>query len=243
MHQERTGGWLIPFWERRSDLLTTVMLATATLLTAWAAFQSAKWSGVQAIAFSDAGANRTESTRASTTAGQQATVDVNTFLAWLETATVISEEPAFRDDGGISPELVARVTEGPGLPAFLFQRFRDEFKPAVQAWLDTSPFSNPDAPASPFEMDEYQLALQVEADRLRQAAEVRASDARDANQQSDNYVILTVLFASVLFFAGLSMKMRAHWSQISIFALGILLLLVAVVSLLRQPIEFSESFL
>ena len=241
-HASGNGGWILRFWEHRGDLLTTIMLATATLLTAWAAFQSAKWSGVQSIAFSEAGANRTESTRASTTAGQQSSVDVATFLAWLEAATVVAEEPQFRDADGIPPALVRRVTEGDGLPAFLFQRFRPEFRPAVEAWLAEEPFSDPRAPATPFEMAEYRVESAVRADELRIEAEGRSADARDANQQSDNYVILTVIFASVLFFAGLSMKMKATWSQVAIFALGVLLLVVAIASLVTQPIEFSESF-
>ena len=234
-------GWLVTFWERRGDLLTTAMLAAATLLTAWAAFQSAKWSGVQAIAFSEAGANRTESTRASTTAGQQTTIDVNVFLSWLDAAQVVADEPEFRGDDEVSPALLRSITEEGTLAAFLFQRFRDEFKPAVEAWLATEPFVNPNAPPTPFAMEEYQLAAADEADELRLAAEGRAADARNNNQQSDDYVILTVLFASVLFFAGLSMKMAARWSQIAIFALGLLLLLVAFISLLAQPVEFSES--
>lgn len=56
-------------------------------------------------------------------------------------------------------------------------------------------------------------------------------------------MILTVLFASVLFFAGLSMKMSARWSRIAIFALGVVVFLVAAISLLAQPVEFSESLL
>jgi hypothetical protein len=47
----------------RVELLITVALAIASVLIAWAALQSAKWSGEQAIHFSEAGANRTESTR------------------------------------------------------------------------------------------------------------------------------------------------------------------------------------
>ena len=46
----------------RVELLITVVLAVTSVLIAWAALQSAKWSGEQAIHFSEAGANRTEST-------------------------------------------------------------------------------------------------------------------------------------------------------------------------------------
>lgn len=71
------------------------MLAIATVLTARAGFQAAKWSGVQAINFNEAGANRTESARASTTAGQLGTIDVTTWLTWREQAQLVTRQPEF----------------------------------------------------------------------------------------------------------------------------------------------------
>ena len=61
------------------ELAATVLLAVAAIMTAWAGFESAKWGGVQATLFSEAGANRTESTRFSTLAGQLAQVDISTW--------------------------------------------------------------------------------------------------------------------------------------------------------------------
>jgi hypothetical protein len=63
--------------DRRFELLEAVLLAIAAVLTAWAGFQSTKWSGVQADSYSRAGAARTESVRASTTAGQLTAIDVD----------------------------------------------------------------------------------------------------------------------------------------------------------------------
>jgi hypothetical protein len=36
------------------------------------------------------------------------------------------------------------------LAQFFFERFREDFKPAVEAWLKTNPLENPDAPPTPF---------------------------------------------------------------------------------------------
>ncbi|MCH8971372.1 MAG: hypothetical protein IH918_04710, partial [Acidobacteria bacterium] len=68
----------------RVELIATILMALAAIFTAWAAFQSAKWSGEQATSFSRAGAARTESTRFDTRAGQQAGVDVAIFTSWLD---------------------------------------------------------------------------------------------------------------------------------------------------------------
>ena len=69
--------------ERITEIIATVLLAIATVTAAWCAFESAKWSGVQANSFSAAGATRTESTRASTEAGQLQSIDVTLFTQWL----------------------------------------------------------------------------------------------------------------------------------------------------------------
>jgi hypothetical protein len=53
----------------RLESIASIVLAIAVVLTAWAAFEAAKWGGEQSIQFSVAGASRTESTRYDTRAG------------------------------------------------------------------------------------------------------------------------------------------------------------------------------
>ena len=47
----------------RLELIATITLAVATILTAWSAFQAGKWGGTQSINFSEAGAARTTAAR------------------------------------------------------------------------------------------------------------------------------------------------------------------------------------
>ena len=96
---------------------------------------------------------------------------------------------------------------GRKLADFYFQRFRPEFKPAVEAWAALRPLKNADAPPTPFAMPEYKLAKSEEADKLLAEAEASSADARESNQRSDNYVLAVVLFAASLFFAGISTKL------------------------------------
>ena len=81
----------------RVELITTVLLAAAGVLTAWAALQSAKWSGEQAIHFSEAGANRIESTRFDNRANTIVQIDLQTFLGW--TAAIQAERLAAAEAG------------------------------------------------------------------------------------------------------------------------------------------------
>lgn len=124
------------------ELAATILMAVAAILTAWTAFQSTKWGGVQANSFSEAGAARTESTRFSTLAGQQAQVDISTFTNWLNVL-----QADIRSGDVQPPPSGEEYQPAPGtLSGFLFERFREEFTPAVQAWLATEPFRDANAP-------------------------------------------------------------------------------------------------
>ena len=186
----------------RVELLATIIMALAAIFTAWAAFQSAKWSGEQATSFSKAGATRTESTRFDTRAGQLASIDVSTFIAFAD--AINSDASAGLIEFGPGVDYVP--TEGT-LSGFWFERVRPEFRPAFEAWLDVFANDRANAPPTPFAMEEYVLADAVEADRLQQEADDFAAAAGQANQNSDDYVLTVVAFALVLFFGGVSSKL------------------------------------
>src|SRR5438552_19092786 len=59
----------------------------------------------------------------------------------------------------------------------------------------------------------------------------REAAARQANQFSDQYVLLTVLVATALFFGGISGTFRSRRLQLTAFAIAVLLLVVIVVGL------------
>lgn len=201
----------------RVELFATILLALAAVATAWSSYQSARWSGVQAIDFSDANAARVESSRASTEAGQLAQVDVITFTQWVN----------------------AYAAKDRKLADFYFQRFREEFKPAVRAWVALRPLKNANAPPTPFVMPEYKIAKAGVANRLLTDAEADSAAARESNQRSDNYVLAVVLFASSLFFAGISTKISSPRYKLWIIVLGYVIFLGTLAWLATFPISIS----
>lgn len=214
------------------DLALTIIMALAAVGTAWAGFQSAKWSGLQAIAFADAGATRTESTKASTDAGQDRLMDTVTFTAWLEALQqeiVAGISP--RPDGDYTPN----VEE---LSGFLYERFRPEFKPAVDAWVATRPLVDPAAPATPFAMPEYTLESDAQAAALVERAEALTQEAHDNNQRSDNYVFMAVILALALFFAGVAGRSRTLRSQHLLSIAATVTFVGAAIVLLALPKTF-----
>jgi hypothetical protein len=216
----------------RLDIILALIMAAAAVCTAWAGFESTKWSGTQANSYAEAGAARTEATRVATLAGQQRIVDIMTFTQWLN---AINEEMAV--DPSAQPAAVYQPRAGT-LSAFIFQRFRPEFKPAVDAWLKTQPFVDPAAPPTPFVLPEYSLAADAEAARLEQKADDSAKAARDANQLADNYVLTAVLFALVLFFAAISDRARGRRIRLILFGFAAAGLVATIGVLATFPVQF-----
>jgi hypothetical protein len=200
---------------RRLELVATLLLAFATLGTAWSAYQSREWTGEQSQGYSRATANRIAVNRTSAVANRQVQVDVATFAQWVD----------------------ARERGDTRLADFYRQRFRDEFEPAFAAWLATRPLTNPGAPATPFAMPQYRLAANTEADRLEAAAAVDSNKAKDANERANDYMLGVVLFASALFFAGISTKLESPGPRKAVLALGCVLFLGTFVYLVTLPIR------
>jgi len=228
IHEAGTAARL----DGRFELLEAILLAIAAILTAWSAFEATKWGGVQADNYSRAGAARTEAVGASTRAGQLSTIDVDTFTSWLAALGAderADAESGLTDDG---------YTPVPGTEsAFLYERFRPEFRTAFDAWLVTSPRTNPTAPPTPFAMPEYRLEEAARAAALEEQAEDSAAVARRANQRGDNYVLMTIMFALVIVLVGIGTKMDTVRARTFLFALATLALVAATVVVLTFPIE------
>ncbi len=199
-----------------TELIAVVLLAIATLGVAWSGYQSARWGGVQSTSYTEAGGARVESTRAASRANTEISVDVSLFTSWLD----------------------AYAREDTALADFLSERFRAEFKVAFEAWLATDPAVNPQAPPTPFAMPEYQLASQGEADRLEQRANALLDKGKAANQQSDDYVLNTVILVSVLFFAGIAQRrFRRLEYRVVLTVLGTAMLVYGLVNIFRYPVQ------
>jgi hypothetical protein len=201
----------------RFELVATILLSLATVATAWSGYQASRWNGEQAKAASRANALRIESSKAAGLANAQSQVDVLTFTQWVD----------------------AYVRREDELVAFYEKRFRAEFKPAVDAWVATRPLRNADAPLTPFAMPEYVLAARTESERLDAEAEAWAARGRANIQRAANYVLGVVLFATALFFAGMSTKLQSQRYRRVLLGFGVVVFLSAAVWLATFPVSVS----
>src|SRR5258708_24514646 len=115
------------------EISCAFVLSLATMASAWCAYQSTLWGGVQTFRLAGAMKAGRESSAAHMAALQTQTFDASMFISYMQA----------KNEGNKRQE------------EFLFNRFRPEMKKAVDAWLNTDPFNNPAAPQGPFKMGVY----------------------------------------------------------------------------------------
>lgn len=199
---------------RWSQIACAVVLSLATMSSAWCAYQATLWGGVQTFRLAAAQKAGRDSTQATITALQFQAFDASMFIHYMNA----------KNEGKEAQE------------KFLFNRFRPEMKKAVEAWLKTDPFNDPKAPLGPFKMAEYSQPELEEARRHDERFAKEHAAAEHANENSDTYVLLTVLFASVLFFGGIAGTLDSYRLRIIVLSFALAFFVISLAFLASMPI-------
>jgi hypothetical protein len=199
------------------EIVATIVLALAAVATAWSSYQATRWNGETTKATSRVNALRIDAARAQGLAQAQTQVDIGMFFQWVNATADDDDE----------------------LADFYRDRFRPEFQPAFDAWLDTDPLTNADAPPSPFAMDEYQLQARAEAERLDEEEQQAGVIVRRNVQRAANYILGVVMFSIALFFAGMSAKLRTPGTRKALLAVGCIVFVGTLAWIATFPILVS----
>jgi hypothetical protein len=200
--------------ERRLELGAVLLLALTTLATAWCGYQAARWSGEQSQHYARASATRIKSQQAATRAGQLRIDDLLYFNGWLD----------------------AREAGNARLAAIYRARFRPEFVPAFRAWVARRPFTNPRTVPGPLYLPEYRSADLARTAQLDAAADQLYQEGTAAKSYDDKYILSTVFFAAVLFFAGISLRVDWRPLRIAVLGMALTLLIGGVAFVLTLPV-------
>ena len=199
--------------ERLLELYAILLLSLTTLATAWSGYQAARWSGEQSQNFARASTMRIKSQAQSTLAGQLRIDDLVMFNGWLD----------------------AREAGDRALAAIYRRRFRPEFVPAFKAWTAQRPLTNPSSVPGPLYMPEYRLAETARAAELDARADELYREGTVAKTNDDHYILSTLFFAAVLFFAGISLRLDWRPLRYAVLGMASVLLLAGVGYLLTLP--------
>jgi hypothetical protein len=203
--EKDSSGWI--------GLVAVLLLSVTAILTAWTGFQASKWGGAMSISFTQAGTARVESAVLAGEADRFWALQVQIYAQWLEATLRGDKETADA----------------------LSSRFKEPLKTAHPAWLATDPFNNPDAPENPFDMPEYRSEVAEESKQASDRADALFAEGLENNQQGDNYTILTVLGAVVLFFTAMSSRVKKGRNQWILLGSALVLFGVIVVLLASYP--------
>ncbi|MGZ3496135.1 MAG: hypothetical protein ACXWNK_17255 [Vulcanimicrobiaceae bacterium] len=199
--------------DRIVDIVTVILISLATVASAWCGYQAARWGELQTLNYSRANAARVEASIAAGRSSAIRLLDVGLFVQYE--GAVFEHKDRFAE--------------------FLRHRFTPELRKAVDVWLASKPLTNPRAPLSPFAMAEYHVRSDDAFAAASKRADALTEEGHRANQQSDAYVYLTVLFASVSFLGGVGGRLRYPWHMV-LTAIGTALLVIAAFTILRYPV-------
>jgi hypothetical protein len=192
------------------ETVVIIVLSITAVLTAWCGFESSKWSGEMSIAFSQASSARIEAARQEGMANAARQADLSIWGVYVQ----------------------ARAQGDAALATYVERRFTPHFEVAYRAWI-----AEREPTLGPFRMKEYVPPGTTEAAAADQRADSRFADALRNNQRADNYTILTVLFALVLFFAAASTRLGRPRAQWILLGVAITFLVIAMVILATFPID------
>lgn len=196
------------------ELISAILLAIATVGTAWCAYQSAVWSGIQAFRIAESNRLSREATMLHLAANQQAMLDISVFLSYLD----------------------ARASGRWELAETYRRRFRPELENGIGEWLgEPEEQGRPLAPGLP----EFDSQLKQQAEAAAAQSNRLLKDAHHANHIADTYLLATVMLASVLFFAGVATKFKHADVRFFLLFLGVLNLVGAIAGVILLPKVFE----
>ena len=85
-------------------------------------------------------------------------------------------------------------------------------------------------------MPEYKPEALLKSDRLELVADKKFEEGKQAIEHADKYVFITVFFAAVLFFGGMSLRFAWPRLRMIVLGFGAALLVYGLVALATMPV-------
>ena len=193
--------------------VTALLMALATLSTAWCSYQSAAWTRKSNRLMNEFNALERKAGLLTMQGTQQATIHAAMFMEVLAAKQAGNEQ----------------------LANFYVERFPPDMRKAYDAWLAQRPFENPNADPHPFVPKLYEPQGTREAADATAKAASSQQEAGAAGSISGQYLANTVLFATVLFFASASGKFEQRRVRMVAFAFATAVFLFAVARTAMLP--------
>jgi hypothetical protein len=196
------------------ELFAIIVLSLGTIGSAWGVYQSASWNNVQSDNVNDANVARIESSKETT----------------LATATIVY-------DVTLIAQSAAAVASGQtDLQRFYREKlYRPEFLPVVDKWIQEAG-GDPAAVSNLFEDNEYVNGLLAKPQQLESEAQRLSAAGERAGRIADDYILVTVILATTLFFAGTASNLNSVPLRIALLSIASVSLALGAARLASLPL-------
>jgi hypothetical protein len=194
--------------------VAAIVMALSTLCTAWCSYQSARWTAASARQVRASEASQRRAMALHLEGNQVTAVQGQMFMQWVNAHLAGDEKTA----------------------QFYAARFGPELGKAFAAWLAKKPFESAQAPPHPFVDGLYEARFTLEGRQALEDSAQKTEIALGNTQTAARYLSNTVLFATVLFFAGMSGKFEQRRVRASTMLFAIIAFIFAATRFLSLPV-------
>lgn len=196
-----------------TEMVAVLLLGIATIGTAWCGYQASRWNSEQEDLAREGSDLRIEANRAFGRGIQTVAYDANLVAQY---ANAVS-------NGDTRLQEFYRTT-----------LMRPDFLPVLEHWEDAVRAG--ETPTNLLEDRDYLAGELGGFESTQAAAEAADQDAKDAGQNGDDYVLITLLLATALFFAGVTTSFRVPAAQLVLLTLASLAIAYALAQLASLPV-------
>jgi hypothetical protein len=194
-------------------MIAVLLLGVATIGTAWCGYQASRWNQEQGEISRDGSDLRVEGNRQFGLATQAIVYDAN-LVAQYAKAVV---------DGDTQLQDFLRST-----------LFRAEFLPVVDRWQQA--VQDGETPPRLLEDREYLDSQLADYQATQAEAEAKDVEAKEAGENGDDYVLLTVLLAAALFFAGVTTSFKMQMARLVLLMFATVLIAYCLSRIATLPV-------
>ena len=195
-------------------MIAVILLGIATVSTAWSGYQASRWNQEQSDIAREASDLRIEANRQFGLATQTIVYDANLVTQYAKAVS----------DGDTHLQDFYKST-----------LFRADFLPVLERWQ--SAVRSGQTPPRLLEDRDYLDAQLAPYQETQAKAEAKDIESKDAGQNGDDYVLLTLLLAAALFFAGVTTSFKLELARLVLLGLSSVLLAYCISQIATLPVS------
>ena len=194
-------------------MLAVLLLGVGSVATAWCGIQASRWNGEEAVESRDAGITRIDASEAFSLGTQKFAYDANIATQYAS---------AVADD---NEELREFIREN---------LMRPEFLPVLDRW--EASIRAGDHSFNLFTDEEYLDSLFAASTAKAAESDAGLERSNEASDNADEYLLMTLLTATALFFAGVTTSFLSRPARLALLAVAATILTFTAARLIDLPV-------